>query len=47
MNQQEKSKKPKVRSSINVNPAKDLNEWAQHIYELGNQKRGYAPKKDR
>lgn len=39
-------KKPKAKlTALPPNPAKDFNEWARHIYEWGNDKRGYEPKK--
>lgn len=37
--------KPRVKSTVHVSPTKDLNEWARHIYEWGNNKRGYDPNK--
>ena len=37
--------KPRVKSTVHVNPTKDLIEWARHIYEWGNIKRGYNEKK--
>ncbi len=37
--------KPKVKSTVHVNPTKDLNEWARHIYEWGNDKRGITQRK--
>ena len=42
-----KKPKPRVKSTVHVSPTKDLNEWARHIYEWGNNKRGYEPKKSK